>query len=130
MEATQGQCLHSRMIPALVDINIDDEKYTSLIGHIQDCQECSDLYKKCLDNMDELTQMIPKVNIPRDLQMKFESQTSNFVRATFPQQPDFKEKTLKTSANVLTDLFKALTSKQFIIVAVIGVAIIGLSKVI
>ena len=109
MNISASKCIHSRKIPALIDIDIENEKYHLLLKHMQECEECSVLYKECLDEVENLTQMIPKINIPRELQIKFEGRTGEFIKSTFPQSPDFKSKAISN-----TTLFLAIYLKHYL----------------
>ena len=82
-------CVHSRNLVPFYNSNEDAKKFSFIANHLEHCSECSKEYKEISSKAEKLKNLIPKVEINKELQKSFESEIVLLLNKTIDK--DIKE---------------------------------------
>ncbi len=111
----EEECFYSRQIPALVDLGIEDNRFYFLRKHALKCTSCANLYAKVLHTLESIAKMMPIYSFPKKLQHTFEITLKKLLKETLPKKEKWGQKAKRSVPLFLRDLFKAVTTKSFLI---------------
>ena len=92
----EAKCFYSRQIPALMDLNIGDERYLFLIKHATKCKDCTQLYNRSIEMLDNITKLIPKASLSKKSTLSMKKSLIAMVKKFFSKRKSWNQFILNT----------------------------------
>ncbi len=108
MEITKSSCIHSRKLVSLLDMSLDDKKFSNIKKHIHDCKFCRDKMSIIVQERKVLEDMIPSFS-SEELQNSFNNEIRDMIKKIH------KEKSMpENSFSFVYDIYSAVVSPTMI----------------
>lgn len=97
------ECPHSRNVMAFIDSDEKSGNLQTFMNHLENCESCKQVLDETMKTYDRLDQYIPDARIPRKIQMEFEDDLSDILKAA-----NFKTDRVESSKNFFKGLLETV----------------------